>query len=128
MGHARALLSLPDKAQQLEVFQRVLQEELSVRKTERLVRQVLQGATIDTSLGQSKSRKREVPHSRSVDATIKATAEEIEDRLRQVLGTQVKIHLRSKNRGSIEISFYSLEDLQRLLELFAIVEKSGHSG
>ncbi len=127
MGHARALLSLPDKERQLAVFQRVLREELSVRKTEQLVRQVLQGATVDTPLGQSKSKKKEVSRSQSVDATIKATAEEIEDRLRQVLGTQVKIHLRSKDRGSIEISFYSLEDLQRLLELFAIVEKSGHS-
>ncbi len=124
MGHARALLSLPEKEQQMAVFQRIVREELSVRKTEQLVRQVLQGDAVDAPIRKAKRKpKRETKEGEN--APVVAMAQEIEDQLRQVFGTQVKIHLRGKEQGSIEIAFYSLEDLQRLLELFAIVEKAG---
>ena len=56
----------------------------------------------------------------SVDLTIA----EISSRLRQVLGTQVKIRSNDQGSGTIGIEFYSLEDLERLLDLFAVIERN----
>jgi len=101
MGHARALLGLPTPELQLEVAQRITSEGLSVRQVERLVQRM-------TEPREPKSAE-EVP----LDANTRAALQELE----RVLGTRVRIVLKSENRGRIEIEYYSVEELTRIYEL-----------
>jgi ParB family chromosome partitioning protein len=97
MGHARALLSLPDEASQLRWGREVVSKQLSVRETEVLVKKAL---TPDTP--------RETPQK---DVHTRAA----EDRLRFALGTPVRI-VRKPKGGRIEVDFGSEEELQRLYD------------
>jgi len=95
MGHARALLSLPDAAAQLRVGRDVVAKQLSVRETEALVKKAVEP-----------ERKKEEPQK---DVHTRAA----EDRLRFVLGTRVRI-IRKRKRGRLEIDFGSEDELQRI--------------
>jgi ParB family chromosome partitioning protein len=95
MGHARALLSLPDAAAQLRVGRDVVAKQLSVRETEALVKKAVEP-----------ERKKEEPQK---DVHTRAA----EDRLRFVLGTRVRI-IRKGKRGRLEIDFGSEDELQRI--------------
>ena len=97
MGHARALLSLPDAAAQLRVGRDVVAKQLSVRETEALVKKAVE----------PEHTKEEPPK----DVHTRAA----EDRLRFVLGTRVRI-VRKGKRGRLEIDFGSEDELQRLYE------------
>ncbi len=97
MGHARALLSLPDEASQLRWGREVVSKQLSVRETEVLVKKAL---TPDTP--------REAPQK---DVHTRAA----EDRLRFALGTPVRI-VRKQKGGRIEVDFSSEEELQRIYD------------
>ncbi len=102
-GHARAILALSDEEKQIEVWKKAVKEGLSVRKVEELVKKIREsekGHLINRPV-----RKKSPFISR------------IESTLREKLGTQVKIRTK-KEGGSIEIVFYSREDLDRLMELF----------
>jgi ParB family chromosome partitioning protein len=97
MGHARALLSLPDEAAQLRIGREVVARQLSVRETEVLVKKAAEPP---------KERGDEVKdvHTRAA-----------EDKLRFALGTRVRI-VRKRKGGKIEIDFGSEDELQRLYE------------
>lgn len=104
MGHARALLSLEEEGDMMEARDRVLQKGLSVRETEALVKKI-------KNFGGSPKPK-----------TKTALAPEfvhLAGELKRTLGTQVKILPRGKG-GKIEISYFSAQDLDRLLELLGI--------
>ena len=103
MGHARALLAIQDAALQEEVCKRVVDGQLSVRETEELVRRVVATGRLDVKRGREEKSKD--PHIVS-----------IEEQLRRVFGTQVRI-LRGKKKGRIEIEYYNDEDLERILGL-----------
>lgn len=106
-GHARTLLSITDKERQFELAEHVIEEELSVRATEALVK---------TELSQKekvKSEKKEV----SENANQKA----VEDQLKSIFSTKVRIN-QMKNKGKIEITYYSQEDLDRLLTMMKRME------
>lgn len=100
-GHARALLGLPDRAQQIELWKTILKNSLSVRQVEKLVQRA--------SKPKSAAKKK-------VSPTAPYAVREAEDKLRRIFGTQVKINLQGKG-GKIEVEFYSDNDLERLLEL-----------
>lgn len=118
MGHAKALLSLSDAQQQIALYRKIVNEKLSVRKVERLVRN-LQKAAAEHPDAQNADDQRSSSH-------YQAIKNEIEDRLRQLLGTQVHVQFGPKvEKGKIEIKFYSVDELQRLLELFSLLERSG---
>lgn len=102
MGHARALLSLEAPAQQLEAARRIIKGGLSVREAESLVKKLSTGKRTETD------RK----GARGTDPQIAS----LEDKLRRSLGTKVKLHHKGK-KGSIEIEYYSLEELDRLLDM-----------
>lgn len=102
-GHARALLSVTDKELQEEVWKKTVKESLSVRKVEQLARRYQEKPA---------AVLRDVPKSRKSMFVAK-----LEGRLREKFGTQVKIRMR-KEGGSIEIVFYSMEDLERLMDIF----------
>jgi ParB family chromosome partitioning protein len=97
MGHARALLSLPDEATQLRVSREVVSRSLSVRETEGMVRKALEPA-----------RPSEGP---ATDVHTRAA----EEKLRFALGTRVRIVRKGKG-GRIEVDFGSEGELQRLYE------------
>jgi ParB family chromosome partitioning protein len=97
MGHARALLALPDEAAQLQAGRDVVAKQLSVRETETLVRKVTEPA-----------EPREPPQK---DVHTRAA----EDKLRFALGTRVRI-IRKRKGGRIEVDFASEDELQRLYE------------
>jgi ParB family chromosome partitioning protein len=104
MGHARALLSLEDEGDILEARQQVLQKKLSVRETEALVKKI--------KLFGGRPRPKT---QRDMDPQLVHLAGE----LKRALGTQVKIFPRGKG-GKIEISYFTPQDLDRLLELLRI--------
>lgn len=101
-GHARALLGLEKQADQLKARDLVIKRGLTVRATEALVRR-LRGAT---------PARRDDRSAVGEDPNLQA----LEDQLRGVLGTKVRI-VRTGKSGTLEISFFSHEDLTRLVEL-----------
>ena len=97
MGHARALLGLPDEAAQLRVARDIVAKNLLVRETEALVKKSTQPAS-------AKEPAQKDVHTRAA-----------EEKLRFVLGTRVRIE-RQRKGGTIEIDFESEDELQRLFE------------
>lgn len=111
MGHARALLSLPDAATQRQAAREIVAGALSVRDTEALVRKMTSPAP---------ARSAAAP--RQTDVHTRAA----EDRLRFALGTKVRI-VRRGSGGAIEIAFGSEAELQRLYEQLTDSGKSSQS-
>jgi ParB family chromosome partitioning protein len=104
-GHARALMTLEDEAAMQSLAEKVMRESLSVRETERLA----QGNKPAKPAGaKPRGPKEEVkdPHARH-----------LEEELRRKLGTHVKVSPRNAQKGKIEIEYYSLEDLDRIVSL-----------
>jgi ParB family chromosome partitioning protein len=101
MGHARALLSLADEAEQRRMGRDVIARNLSVRETESLVKKITEGG--------SPLRQEAAP--KPVDVHTRAA----EDRLKLTFGTRVRI-VRQGTRGRIEIDFVSEEELIRIYE------------
>ncbi len=104
-GHARALLSLEDTALQLKAAKEILDKKLSVRETERLVKRMQK----ETS-GEKKEEKKQ-------DETLALIYQNLEDRMKSVMGTKVSIHNKDKNKGRIEIEYYSEAELERIVEM-----------
>ena len=102
MGHAKALISVADSTKQLYIHQLIIQQELSVRKVEEMVRE-MQKAPI------KKEGKQPEPMSFQV--------QKIQDDLASKFSTNVKLKLSSQGKGSIEIPFLSEDDLNRILEM-----------
>jgi ParB family chromosome partitioning protein len=102
-GHAKVLLGLESGAGQSALAQQIVARKLSVRETEREAQRLQQAMAPRTKVAAERGRDVEL--------------ESLEDRLRQLLGTKVRISsgLRS---GKIEIEYYSKDELNRLLEMF----------
>ena len=103
MGHGRALLGLKDKGRIAEVAQKVIAQSLNVRQLESLVHQVNEGVSHETK---EKVKK---------DIFVQAT----ESQLREYFGTSVQVK-KQKNKGKIEIEFYSEDDLERILDILNV--------
>lgn len=106
MGHARALLSLEQDEDMIEAREQILQKKLSVRETEALVKKI-------------KSFAGEVTRPKSKTPAADPELVHLAGELKRVLGTQVKVTAKGKG-GRIEISYYSSQDLDRLVELLGI--------
>ncbi|MDQ1328468.1 MAG: ParB/RepB/Spo0J family partition protein [Candidatus Poribacteria bacterium] len=98
MGHARALLSLEQQNLQIELCKKIIELELSVRQTEKMVQKLLQ---------QPKQQR---------IAFRSAEIEAIENKLRTMLATQVKVQQTGK-KGKIEIEYYSVDDIDRIMNI-----------
>ena len=107
-GHAKALLSLPDAKNQIVFCEHIIKKSLSVRQAELIVSQK----------SRSKNRAKNSPAA-SEDADLKA----LEERLQHIFGTKVRI-FHGKKRGKIEIEYYSLDDLDRVLYLLGAAATS----
>ena len=89
----------------MKVFRQVVEKELSVRQTEELVKTVEESAAAVDVSRETSPRSQKDPNILEVEST-----------LRRILGTKVEIKDR-KGRGRIQIEYYSLDDLERILEL-----------
>lgn len=101
MGHARALLSVEDSKVQLELARKAAKEDWSVRKLESVIYEPKHGVSRET--------KKLKPH---------PVIRQYEEQFRAVLGTSVRIQP-GKNRGKIEIEYFTDDDLERILQLIA---------
>lgn len=106
MGHARALINLENIDQQLYIFERTLVEELSVRKVEELVRQVM-------TEGSLKEKTKNIAKNEAPDHVLV----QLQSRLSSRFGTKIQIKRGKDQKGEIKIPFLSDEDLNRLLEI-----------
>lgn len=106
-GHARALLSLDDKGLQLKAAKMILDGGMSVRETERLVKKLAREAEDD---GSDKKDKKK-------DEALAIIYQNLEERMKSIMGTKVSIHNKDKNKGRIEIEYYSEAELERIVEM-----------
>lgn len=100
MGHARAIINVDNIDQQLFIFNEINNKGLSVRQTEDLVRNIYKNT----------------PVKKSVKASLAAPFKKIEDNLASHYGTRVKMQHNKKGHGSITIEYFSVQELNALLE------------
>ena len=106
-GHARALLAVEDKNKQQMLATKIFDEKLSVRETEKLVKQI----------PENKEPKKEEKSSE------KLIYKKLEDSLKSIIGSKVSIKGRDNGKGKIEIDYYSIEELDRITELLSTIKK-----
>ncbi|WP_026893032.1 ParB/RepB/Spo0J family partition protein [Lacrimispora aerotolerans] len=102
-GHARALLSVEDPELQFQLAGKIVAESLSVREVEKLVK--------------SLSKKKEPKEKKEEDVSLSLIFRELEDRMKSAMGTKVSINRKDKNKGRVEIEYYSEVELERIVEL-----------
>ena len=100
-GHARALLAISNKDKQYEIAQKVFDEKLSVRDIEKLVK----------DLKKIKKNKKEEKDVHDILYT------QLEESMKQVLGSKVTIKNKKNNKGKIEIEYYSQDELERIVDM-----------
>lgn len=105
-GHARALLGISDRELQIKIANKVFDEKLSVRETEKLVKSILEP-------------KKEKPMKK--DTAEDAIYESLEEKMKGIMGTKVIINRKKNNKGKIEIEYYSRDELERIIELFETI-------
>lgn len=108
-GHARALLGIADGEQQYALAQQIFDEKLSVRETEKMVKK-------------SQKQKTEAPKP-AVDNSMSVFYEDMEQKLKAIMGTKVAIHQKNNQKGKIEIDYYSTDELERIMELFQSIHE-----
>lgn len=100
-GHARAILPLENAELQYKMAEKIIDKNLSVRETEKEVKKIL---------SPKEKKKEEIEY------------KDLEQKIQCIIGTKVAIRKKSKNKGKIEIEYYSEEELDRLVELFEMME------
>jgi len=110
-GHARALINLPGEELQLFALEKILEENLSVRKVESLVKKLISEGIPSAKSFSVKTKK-----------TINSNLNDVEDKLRKIFGTKVQCKQTKDGGGEIIIEFYSNDELERLFELFEIID------
>lgn len=101
-GHAKVLLSVENKEEQEKIAAELVSKSLSVRELEKLVKKHI------------KPRKKK-ENKDTIDYSL--FYKEYEDKLKDILGTKVQINTKDKNKGRIEIDYYSAAELERIVEL-----------
>jgi len=115
-GHARALINLENEALQLQLLDNILSKNLSVRKVERLVRELNEGGTRKIKRVSSSTENR--------TSFQTSNLRDVEDKLRITFGTKVKCVQRKDGSGEIVLEYYSRDEFERLIELFEIINKN----
>ena len=111
-GHARALLGIENQEKQFQVAQKIFDEKLSVRETEKLVKKIQQEKE------ESKTKKEE-----KIDPKMEAILSDLEETMKGILGTKVAINRKDEKKGKIEIEYYSMDELDRIIDLIRRIGK-----
>lgn len=106
-GHARALLAIDDEEQQFILANKIFDEKLSVRETEKLVKAL-------------KNPKKEVKKEKSEHTFV---YENIEEQIKNIMGTKVSVNQKANGKGKIEIEYYSEEELERIYDLLMTIPR-----
>ena len=111
-GHARALLGIEDLEKQYVTAQKIFDEKLSVRETEKLVKKIQQ-------------EKDEAPANKNakLDPKMEAIYHDLEEKMKAILGTKVSINQKDNQKGKIEIEYYSMDELDRIMDLIRTIGK-----
>jgi len=110
MGHARALINIEDVDKQLVIFRKAVEEDLSVRKVEAMVK--------DLNSGLPDKEKKE---NTGIDPVKKYELGKLQQRLASHFGSKVSLKANSRDKGEIKIPFNSTNDLNRILEILEII-------
>ena len=108
-GHARAILGITDKDKQYEFAQRIFDEKLSVREVEKEVKRM------------QNEKKNPKPEKTSLDPQLEAIYTDLEEQMKNILGTKVSINAKDQKKGKIEIEYYSQDELDRIINLFRAI-------
>lgn len=106
-GHARALLAIDDGEQQYNLATKIFDEKLSVRETEKLVK--------DMKNPKKAKAKQEIKNS--------FIYEDLEERMKRVIGTKVHVNHKPNGKGKIEIEYYSDSELERIFDLLMTIHE-----
>ena len=104
-GHARALLAIDDEEQQYILANKIFDEKLSVRETEKLVKAL-------------KNPKKEIKKPKSERTFV---YDNIEEQMKNIIGTKVSVNPKADGKGRIEIEYYSEEELERIYDLIMTI-------
>ena len=107
-GLARALLAIEDLEQQYGAAELIVKNGLSVREVEKLVKSLLKPA-------KEKEPKKE-------ERDLSFIFQDLEERMKSIMGTKVMIHRKDKSKGRIEIEYYSEAELERIVELIESIQ------
>ena len=107
-GHARAVLGVENGEQQFQLANKIVQEVLSVRDVEKLVKMM--------NRPEKKKKEEKGPD-------IQLIYRQLEEKLKSIMGTKVTINRKDRNKGRIEIEYYSQEELERIIELMESMRK-----
>ena len=111
-GHARALLGIDDLEKQYTIAQQIFDEKLSVRETEKLVKKI-----------QQEKNQKDTEKNKKIDPKLEAICHDLEEKMKGILGTKVAINQKDNKKGKIEIEYYSMDELDRIMDLFRTIEK-----
>lgn len=104
-GHARALISIENPEQQYTIAQQIFDEKLSVREVEKLIKDL--------------NKPVKIKKVKETDEALELIYRELENKLKQSLGTKVSITSKGSGTGKIEIEFYGHDDLERLSDIIS---------
>ena len=111
-GHARALLTIEDKEIQYTIACKIIEEGLNVREVEKLVK------SLEKPQKEKEKKTRE-------DESLTVIFQNLEDRMKTIMGTKVSINRKDKNKGRIEIEYYSPAELERIVDLIESIKSNG---
>ena len=90
----------------------IFDEKLSVRETEKLVKKI-----------QQEKNQKDTEKNKRIDPKLEAICHDLEEKMKGILGTKVAINQKDNKKGKIEIEYYSMDELDRIMDLFRTIEK-----
>lgn len=109
-GHARTLLAIENKQQQYDLAYKIFDEKLNVRETEKLIKSISKPMV---------KKEAPIPNGLDLDPIFK----QLENSIQEILGTKVGIHRQNAVKGTIEIEYYSNEELDRIVDLLNSISR-----
>ena len=108
-GLARALLGIEDKEKQYQIAQEIFDKKLSVRETEKLVKKM--------------QKEKIAPEKEKLDEKTLVAYHDVEEKMKAIFGTKVSINAKDNKKGKIEIEYYSMDEFNRIFEMFQTIHK-----
>lgn len=108
-GHARALLGIEDKEKQYQIAQEIFDKKISVRETEKLVKKM--------------QKEKIAPEKEKLDEKTLVAYHDVEEKMKAIFGTKVSINAKDNKKGKIEIEYYSMDEFNRIFEMFQTIHK-----
>ena len=110
-GHARALLGIEDQEKQYNIAMQIFDQKLSVRDTEKLVKNL------------QNEKKNEPEKPKSIDPQLLTVYHDLEEQMKAILGTKVSINHKDEQKGKLEIEYFSADELDRIIDLIRTIQK-----